>query len=175
MATKTLVPVEVYDRTSYDPDREYIDGELKERNLGTLEHAKVQGLFVMLFNLRRQEWKVQAWPAWRMRVSPPRVRIPDVCVVPIGPFPAVLSEPPLVAIEVLSADDTYGDVREKALDYARMGVPNIWLVDPIARTGQEFRGDHWVDVTEFAVPSTPIRIALADLFAEFDRFNQTAE
>lgn len=30
MATKTMLPLEVYDRTSYEPDREYVDGDLKE-------------------------------------------------------------------------------------------------------------------------------------------------
>jgi len=62
MATKTMVPVEAYDRTSYEPDREYVDGELRERNLGTLEHAKLQGLFSIWFYQHQQEWKVQAWP-----------------------------------------------------------------------------------------------------------------
>ena len=175
MATKTMVPVEVYDRTSYEPDREYIDGELKERNLGTGDHAKLQGLFIIWFYRHQQEWGLQAWPEWRMRVSTQRIRIPDVCAVPIGPIPAVLTEPPLVAIEVLSPDDTYGDVRDKALDYANMGVANIWLVDPLTRTGQVFRDSRWVEVSDFVVPSTPIRIALAEFFTEFDRFNQVAK
>ncbi len=31
MATTTHVPVEVYLRSSYEPDAEYVDGEIEER------------------------------------------------------------------------------------------------------------------------------------------------
>src|ERR1035441_8349758 len=34
MATFTSVPVEEYLRTFYDPDREYVDGQLVERHVG---------------------------------------------------------------------------------------------------------------------------------------------
>jgi len=43
MATKPLVPVEEYLRTSFDgPDREYLDGEIVERNVGENQHSEVQ-------------------------------------------------------------------------------------------------------------------------------------
>jgi hypothetical protein len=38
MATATQIPVSQYIDTSYHPDREYIDGELRERNVGVLPH-----------------------------------------------------------------------------------------------------------------------------------------
>ena len=46
MATSTppFVPLEEYLRTSYRPDRDWIDGETKERNMGEQPHASVQGL-----------------------------------------------------------------------------------------------------------------------------------
>jgi hypothetical protein len=34
MATTTRVPVEVYLRSSYEPDAEYVDGEIEERAAG---------------------------------------------------------------------------------------------------------------------------------------------
>ncbi len=40
MASTTQVPVSEYLKTSYRPDREYIDGELRERNVGKWEHAR---------------------------------------------------------------------------------------------------------------------------------------
>jgi hypothetical protein len=42
MGTKTLVPVEEYLRTSYEPSREYVRGELVERGLPSDSHSKVQ-------------------------------------------------------------------------------------------------------------------------------------
>jgi hypothetical protein len=41
MATATQVPLETYLHTDYQPDREYVDGEVRERNLGEKEHMRV--------------------------------------------------------------------------------------------------------------------------------------
>ena len=41
-----LVPVEEYLRTTYRPDRDFIDGELRERNIGERPHATLQGIFM---------------------------------------------------------------------------------------------------------------------------------
>ncbi len=42
MATATFLSLGEYLQTTYRPDREYIDGELKERNVGKWDHARVQ-------------------------------------------------------------------------------------------------------------------------------------
>lgn len=170
MSTQTLVPIDVYFHTSYHPDRDYIDGEVRERNLGTFEHGKVQGLLFTWFRDHRDEWNVQPIAECRIRIAPDRVRIPDVAVMARGPQPSVPVDPPLIAIEVLSPDDTYGDMIDRAADYHTMGVANIWLVDPIRRTGKIYSNKSWLDVSEFSVQDTPIRIGLTELFAEFDEF-----
>ena len=54
-----LVPVEEYLRSNYDPDREYVDGQIVERNLGEKTHGRIQGEFV--FHLRGSARK----PVWR--------------------------------------------------------------------------------------------------------------
>ena len=42
MAIASLIPLEEYLSTSYDPDREYVDGRLVERNVGELDHSYLQ-------------------------------------------------------------------------------------------------------------------------------------
>ena len=42
MKATMLVPVEEYLRTSYRPDRDYVDGEVLERNLGEHDHSDLQ-------------------------------------------------------------------------------------------------------------------------------------
>ena len=42
MATHAAIPLSEYLATSYRPDRDYVDGELQERNLGEREHALLQ-------------------------------------------------------------------------------------------------------------------------------------
>ena len=99
MATSVQIPIAEYLKTSYRPDREYIDGEVVERNLATWEHGRVQILVGIWFGAHESEWGVMVASEWRARVSPTRVRIPDVTVVLAGPQPPVLEQAPLLAIE----------------------------------------------------------------------------
>ena len=56
MAAGTIVPLEEYLRTSYEPDCEYVDGELVERNAGSRKHSRLQGLLVAYLMRRRKTW-----------------------------------------------------------------------------------------------------------------------
>jgi hypothetical protein len=40
MATATRIPIEQYLRTSYEPDADFIAGEIEERNLGEYDHHR---------------------------------------------------------------------------------------------------------------------------------------
>jgi len=42
MATILHIPLQEYLGASFSPDREYVDGEIRERNVGKWEHARVQ-------------------------------------------------------------------------------------------------------------------------------------
>jgi hypothetical protein len=52
MATTTHIPLEVYLRSDYQPDAEYIDGELLGRMLFVLgfEHIRTNGTFASVPN-----------------------------------------------------------------------------------------------------------------------------
>ena len=41
MGPASLISIEEYLGTSYSPDREYVDGEIVERNLGEKTHSKI--------------------------------------------------------------------------------------------------------------------------------------
>ena len=49
MATTTHIPLEVYLRSDYQPDAEYIDGELRERPTGEDDHSAWQGAICLWF------------------------------------------------------------------------------------------------------------------------------
>ncbi len=49
------------------------------------------------------------------------------------PQESVPSTPPLLVIEILSKDDRYHNLMEKLEEYRVWGVPNIWVVDPLAK------------------------------------------
>jgi Uma2 family endonuclease len=165
MATSIQIPIAEYLETSYRPDREYIDGEIVERNMGSWEHGRVQALLSWWFIQNEPAWGVQVASEWRTRVSETRVRIPDVVLVLKGPQSRVLATPPILIIEILSPEDTYTETERRAADYQRMGVETIWIIDPETRTGRVCTGDTWTQATRLEVPGTPIYVELDTLFA----------
>jgi Uma2 family endonuclease len=170
MAATTQIALSEYLQTSYRPDREYVDGELQERNVGKTDHARMQALLAIWFGAHEDEWQIVVTTEQRISVATDRVRIPDVTLVRPGALSEdVLTAPPLGVVEILSPDDTYSRTWEKAQDYRKMGIENIWLIDPAIRSGQASTAHGWQDTMEFEIPGTAIRLSLADLFGNFDR------
>lgn len=132
--TKTFIPVEEYLHTSYDPDCEYVDGEVLERNLGELDHADLQSEILFYFRGRYRKAGFLAVVEQRVQVSPTRFRVPDVCVTSAErPRQQIFRKPPLIVIEILSPEDRVSALRKKIDDYLAFGVPNIWVIDPKER------------------------------------------
>src|SRR5919108_885149 len=102
MLTSTAVPVEEYLRTTYDPDMEYVNGQLVVRHVGEYDHSRLQALLVIELGTRRREPRFRVFTEQRVRVSDePRYRIPDICVkaLPYQKMP-ILVRPELV-IEIV--------------------------------------------------------------------------
>jgi Uma2 family endonuclease len=168
MATSVLIPIDQYLSMSYRPDREYIDGEVVERNMGKWEHSRIQALLTGWFIQQEDQWQIQTATEWRTQVSGTRVRIPDLILVRPEPQPDVLTSPPVLIVEILSPDDTYSDTQTRANDYLHMGVQTIWIIDPATRTARVCSGPSWVEATRLEVAGTPIFVELAPLFAALD-------
>jgi Uma2 family endonuclease len=128
MSTATLIPVEEYLNTSYDPDVEYVDGVLVERNVGDWLHSLIQRNLILA--LSRRYPRIYAVPELRSQTKEARYRLPDVCVLLAPPKTRYLVDAAHIAIEILSDDDRMSHVLEKLEEYAAKGVPNIWLIDP---------------------------------------------
>ncbi|SRR5260370_29603361 len=131
MGATTLVSVEEYLNTSYDPDREYLDGEIVERNLGEKPHSRIQRKLITYLDNRSNEFGIEVFPEQRVQVNRTRFRIPDITVVllPQTDEPIVTS-PPFLCIEILSKDDTMQYMQEKIDDYLNFGVPYVWIINP---------------------------------------------
>jgi len=136
MGSATLIPVEEYLRSSYSPDREYVDGEIVERNLGEKAHGTVQSNLILYLGSRRKKLGIREFPEQRVQVSPKRFRVPDVCVVKApAPREQIFTSPPHLCIEILSKDDTMNYMQEKIDDYLSFGVPYIWIINPWNQKG----------------------------------------
>ena len=164
--------VEEYLSTEFEHDCEFVDGIIEERDLGEFEHAYVQGLLVTIFNNHRNDWGVYALPEQRVQTQKMHFRVPDVAIVRSGSVrEPILTHPPLLVIEVQSPDVPLRKAAEKSAEYLAFGIEHVWVIDPYARVA--YRGTATgleLDRTgELAIPGTPIRVAVSDLFAELDR------
>lgn len=131
MKAAALVSVDEYLRTMYRPDRDYVDGEVIERNLGEREHSDLQTELAHIFRNHRRDWKTFAYVEQRVQVSKTRFRVPDVCVcVGEKPTEPIFRTPPFICIEVLSPDDTLAGVQDRIDDYMKFGVPYVWVINP---------------------------------------------
>ncbi len=170
--SEELWTVREYLRTSWSPDREYVDGRIEKRNLGEKEHSIIQRYLTVLFAIKRGEWGVEVFPELRTQTQTRRFRVPDVLVVRSNKkFDRYVTEPPLIAIEILSPEDTLRAMQQKAAEYREFGVEHIWVTDPEPRLAYRYTsaGLEEVHTGELAVPETPIRVVLSELFAELDR------
>ena len=166
MATVSNISLNEYLGIGYRPDREYVDGEIRERNVGKWEHARVQWLLALWFGSHEKEWGITGSTEQRVQVSENRVRVPDLVVLTAGAQPEVLTDPPLLVVEILSPDDTYSDTQERAQDYREMGVETIWIVDPKTRTGRMCRATDWIEASRLEVMGTPLFVDLPEIFRQ---------
>jgi Uma2 family endonuclease len=163
-----FVPIEQYLQTNYDPDLEYVDGELRERPVVQTIHGTMQSLLSFWFYQHAAEWDIRCAVEARIRVSAMRVRLPDVVVDRKGFWPQTLVKPPLLVIEVLSPDDRYAEMHAKIRDYLAMGIKTVWVIDPETRTAEVY-GDHpQTGVTRLTVSGSPVYVDLAHMFALVD-------
>lgn len=142
MAVATHISVEEYLNTTYRPDCDYVDGEVVERNLGERRHARPQALIVASLVSQEKQWGIEVLPEQRVQVTPTRFRIPDICVLsPGAPRENVVRHPLFLCIEVLSKDDSMADIMERVEEYLAMGVPNVWVIEPLRRRGYHFTAE----------------------------------
>src|SRR5258707_1220444 len=119
MASKTMVPVEEYLRMSFDgPDREYLNGEIVERHLGSKPHRKGQMHLLRFFDKLSDRHSLHIFPEMRLRVSPQRCRVPDIAVY-FGDEPAenIPSCPPDTIVEIVSEDDRHVEIQARLAEY----------------------------------------------------------
>jgi len=171
MATATHLPISVseYLNTSYQPDCDYVDGVIEERNLGELDHAAVQGAILLWLSRHEREWKIRTLPEIRVQTSPTRFRIADIAIVSVtAPREQIIQTPPLAIVEILSPEDRISRYSERLDDYRKMGVRNIWVVDPATRKGFDCSTGSWIETVRFSAAGTGVHIDLAAIFAAID-------
>jgi Uma2 family endonuclease len=120
-----------------EPECDYVDGVLVDRNAGAPTHGR--GI-VAVCSLLATFKTLTVLTILTLKVADTRYRVVDVCAY-IGDLPddeRYPSKPPYICIEVLSPDDGLAYMVEKLSDYVKMGVPNVWIVDPYNKWAARF-------------------------------------
>lgn len=166
MPASALISVQEYLAASYDPDREYVAGELVERNVGERGHSRTQALLIAYLIAREAEWGIQALPEQRVQVSATSFRVPDLCVVDRSVTDEIVTAPPSLCVEILSPSDTMQAMQEKIDDYLRFGVPAVWIVNPRSRRGWVYTRHGIQEPADgvLRVPGTPMEVPLSSIF-----------
>src|SRR5450432_1181784 len=177
MATTTHMPLEMYLRSSeYEPDAEYVDGEIEERPMGEFDHADWQTAIVTWFRNHAREWNIRALTELRIQVSPIRFRVPDVTILDrASPVEQIVTKPPIAVFEVLSPEDTalspdmVTRLHRKLDDYAAMGIPQIWIVDPATGRFQRYANNCLAAGTHFGEPAYNMAFNLGEIENQLQR------
>ena len=175
LAMATSISLNEYLNTSYRPDCDYVDGEVRERCCGLSPHARMLSVLAGEFWIPTREAGLRTLLLVRTRVSPDRVRIAEVCVVRReAPMEDVIETPPLLVIEVLQEDDTMEDQTERVRDFIGMGVGSVWVIDPVGRAAfvAGAGGELVKEEEELRVAGSEICLSVRQLFAEGTKLSQ---
>jgi Uma2 family endonuclease len=163
MGTKTAISPEEYLAMRFEWEPEYVHGELRERSRPDRVRGEIESTLVILLSLLRRQHAVRIATNLRRRLGPDVFELPGVVLLRNEPYERVPTTPPLMVAEILSRDDLYVDVLEKAAEYATWGVPNIWLVDPWTRRLQIWTGDAFTTVHKLELPEFTWSCTIDDL------------
>ena len=132
---------------------EFVDGEAIPKVSPKRFHAGVQKALIKLLDNWAQP-RGHFYPEWGVilkRRGQDWAPIPDLTYISFERLSADWLEdaacpvPPDLAIEIISPDQTFGEMTEKATDYLTAGVLRVWIIDPKVQS-----------ITVFAPDSSPI-------------------
>jgi Uma2 family endonuclease len=130
-AASTPLTIEEYLEMSYEPECEYVDGELIPKAMGTKDHGRLQTRLGHLLYRYEEAGVCQVISEQSLRIRQRAVLIPDVCLLPAdNDEHGVVSQTALLCIEILSPSDRFSYTVKKCEEYLRWGVPACWIFDP---------------------------------------------
>ena len=173
MKAATLVPVEEYLRTSYRPDRDYVDGEVVEETWASTITAIYRRSSRIIFERgvssgRCTQWSSSAYRSGRLDF----VFLTFALFRPVDPTLVFIASRLSSASKFFPKKIDFRGCRERIDDYLKFGVRYVWLIDP----AKERRA--WVYTTEgrrevrdgmLRTEDPTIEVSLAEVYAGLGR------
>ena len=164
-----FVSIEEYLHTDYEPDMDYVDGVLEDRNVGEMSHSSLQRAILLALIAFEEQAGVYAIQETRSQTQATRFRVPDICLLrEENSSEEIIRTPPLVCIEVLSPEDRLARLRTKCQDYLAMGVPVVWIFDPQKELVYEMKQDTWREVRDgvLRLENSPVQLDIQKTFTD---------
>lgn len=125
------------------PYRELIRGSVRQKTMPDAWHSSLQTDISTALNIWSREPRTGRTLTEQRCVLAGDVVLPDVAWWPLATLPTLpdgaISVSPVLAVEILSRDDRYGDVQDKVVLYLSAGVTVVWIVDPRSRNVTVYR------------------------------------
>jgi Uma2 family endonuclease len=130
-AAMNYVSIEEYLNSSFEPDAEYVNGQIEERPVGENDHSAWQGAIYLWFQQQAQTGQIRVRPELRVQVAPDCFLVPDITILDRNrPIEQIVTHPPLAVFEILSPSDALKRVMTKCGNYEQMGIRTILVIDP---------------------------------------------
>jgi len=142
--TKTPVKLTLEEYKTYtdgtDKRYELEDGVLLEMPPATGKHEAIATLLLIYFytEIHKLGLALQVRPSGtEVQTTNEQSRRPDVCIITneqaqsIENVSAIIQTPPPLVVEVVSPESIDRDYNRKILEYATVGIPEYWIVDPL--------------------------------------------
>lgn len=128
---------------------ELVDGEAKPKMAPKRYHSRLTGtIYIILTPWAKNRGEIGIeWAITLKRKGRDWVPVPDLLYVSYSRLNSDVIEdepcpiPPDLAIEIISPDQTFGEMSAKATDYLEAGVMRVWVVDAKAKTVTVFYPD----------------------------------
>jgi Uma2 family endonuclease len=146
------------------PYYEFWFGEAVQKNGATWLHGLLQPILANFFTQAGYKSGLEL----ELRIDPDWQPIPDVAAASVveQPYP---TKPIEVVAEVLSPEDLMTKVLQKCLNYARIGISNIYVFDPESRDAWQWsRETNNLERTMTLILPNGVSIDVATVWAELD-------
>jgi Uma2 family endonuclease len=103
---------------TFEHDAEYVLGRIVYRPMPQFPHARLAAVLARYLGNHEAEWSLLVAVEPRVRIATGVFRIPDLCLLREAPETGVVTRPPVIAIEILSPDESAKELSEKIVEYS---------------------------------------------------------